>query len=366
MDGVLSELSSGYYLERDPDVLVLRRDDGSLAAAFSSRGTAPEAVRQAAEEAGHGEAFAGRRKVPSLAPSLPEPGLRANFFGRFELLRDGEPVSLGRNARALAILKYLMARRPRSVPQDYLMGWLWPESEPKRARWSLNSAVYALRKLLGGCLPSLSASETVLLEKGRYRLSPHVRLSADTDEFDSRFAKGRRLEEAGQVPEAVAEYEKAAELYRGDYLIEDLYEEWTMIEREQLIDAYTDLLRKLAVHHMEAGQPRESVRACYRILEKDRCDEDTHRLLMECFVRLGQRTRALRQYGLYERALRQEYGMAPCPETRALRASILKDGSSPAKSAVFGKTASIHSRFIGSCSHYQRGCVINDSERSDQ
>ncbi len=325
MGEALSELSNRYYLERDPDVLVLRRDDGSLAAAFSSRGAAPEAVRWAAEEAGCGEAsveaFDGRRESPS--PAL---GLRANFFGRFVLLLDGEVVSLGRNAKALAILRYLLARRSRPVPQDYLMGWLWPESEPKRARWSLNSAVYALRKLLGDCLPTLPASETILLEKGRYRLSPHIRLSVDTDEFDSRLAKGRRLEEAGRVPEAVAEYEKAAGLYRGDYLIEDLYEEWTTIERERLVDGYTDLLRRLAVHHVEAGRPRESVRACYRVLEKDRCDEDTHRLLMECFVRLGQRTRALRQYGLCERALEREYGMTPSPQTRSFYASILRDG----------------------------------------
>jgi DNA-binding response OmpR family regulator len=163
MSEVLSELSDGYYLERDPDVVVLRRVDGSLVAAFSSRDAAPEAVRRAAEEAGHGEAFAVSWEAP-LAVSSAEPRLRANFFGRFELLRDGEIVSLGRNARALAILKYLLARRPRPVPQDYLMDWLWPESDLKRARWSLNSAVHALRKLLGGCLSDLSAPETVLFE----------------------------------------------------------------------------------------------------------------------------------------------------------------------------------------------------------
>lgn len=321
MGETLSKLSNGYYLERDPDLLVLRRDDGSLAAAFSSRGAAPDAVRWAAEEAGHGEAFANRQGAPS--PAL---GLRANFFGRFELLLDGELVSLGGSAKALAILRYLMARRSRPVPQDYLMGWLWPESEPKRARWSLNSAVYALRKLLGGCLPSLAASETILLEKGRYRLSPLIHLSADTDEFDSRFSEGRLLEETGRIPGAIAEYEKAAELYRGDYLIEDLYEDWTVIERERLIDTYTDLLGRLATHYMKTGQPQEGVRACYRVLEKDRCDENTHRLLMECFVRLGQRTRALRQYRSYEQTLRREYDMAPSPGIQALYGGILKDG----------------------------------------
>jgi DNA-binding SARP family transcriptional activator len=256
------------------------------------------------------------------------PRLRIHFFGRFELLCDDEAISLGCNLRALAILKYLLAHRGgRPVPQDYLMGWLWPESDSKRARWSLNSAIYALRKLLGGCLSFLPTSETVLFEEGFYRLSPCVLLSADTDEFDSHYEEGLSFEGAGRVPEAVSEYEKAADLYRGDYLTEDLYEEWTMIERERLLDAYTDLLGRLAGRYLEADWLREGVRTCYRILEKDRCDEDAHRLLMECFVRFGQRARALRQYRLCEQVLRHECDMAPSPEIRALYVSILKDGN---------------------------------------
>jgi len=165
----------------------------------------------------------------------------------------------------------------------------------------------------------------VLLERGRYRLSPQVRFSADTDEFDSCYEKGRHLEEAGRVPEAVAEYEKAAELYRDDYLMEDLYEDWTMVERERLLDAYTDLSRRLAIRYMKSGRLQESIRTCYQILEKDRCDEYTHRLLIECFVHQGQRARALRQYKLCEGTLKNEYEMTPSTETRSLHMSIMKD-----------------------------------------
>jgi DNA-binding SARP family transcriptional activator len=253
-----------------------------------------------------------------------------HFFGRFELLRNGEEVVyLGRNTRALAILKYLLAhRKSRPVPQDYLMGWLWPESDLKRARWSLNSAIYALRKLLGRCLPSLAASETILFEGGSYRLSSQVRLNADTDEFDSHYEEGHRLENAGRMPEAVTAYEKAVELYRGDYLSEDLYQEWTAIERERLLDAYKDSLRRLSVYYMHAGYLRESIRTCYRVLEKDSCDEATHCLLIECYIRLGQRGRALRQYRLCEGALRHEYDTKPSPETQALYTGILKDAGS--------------------------------------
>src|SRR3712207_2160913 len=109
--------------------------------------------------------------------------LQVRFFDHFELLCDGEAVPLGRNGKALTILKYLLADRSRTVSQDYLMGWLWPESNLKKARWSLNSAIRGVRKLL-----SCSSSATIdyiLLEEGYYRLAPNVQVATDVEEFRS-------------------------------------------------------------------------------------------------------------------------------------------------------------------------------------
>jgi len=139
--------------------------------------------------------------------------------------------------------------------------------------------------------------------------------------------KGRSLEKASRTSEAAGEYEKAAKLYKDDYLIDDLYEDETMVERERLIYIYTDLLKRLSLHYANIGQLRKSISTCYRILEKDYCDEDTHRLLIECFVRLGLRTRALRQYRLCTTRLRQEYETEPSPKTQALYRSVLSNES---------------------------------------
>ena len=280
------ELPAGYYLERDPDVLILRRLDGSMVGAFSARGALPEAVRKAVEESDNVGSHEGARL------RLPPGGQRCRrFFGHFELLCDGEPVHLGRNGKALAILKYLLAHRSRPVSQDHLMGWLWPDSNLKKARWSLNSAIHGLRKLLGRC-PSASGGESVnyiLLEEGYYRLSPAVGVATDIEDFDEGYERGRRLERMDRAEEAARAYEEAVALYRGDYLLEDLYEDWTMVERERLSNTHVEMLDRLAVHYMQSGQLRDSVRACYEVLEKDRCHEDSHRLLMSCYVRLGQR-----------------------------------------------------------------------------
>jgi DNA-binding SARP family transcriptional activator len=331
MRGLSIELPTGYYLERDPDILILRRLDGSMVGAFSTRGAAPEAVRKAAEESPSQRAPSRRGEVPAGVPARSSV-LRANFFGHFEVLCDEEPLPLGRNGKALTILKYLIANRSRPVSQDHLMGWLWPESNLKKARWSLNSAIHGLRKLLGSCPSSLgpSSSEShtsshVLLEEGYYRLSPEVRVSTDVEEFEGACEEGLRLEKEGLIAEASERFEGAIGLYRGDYLVEDLYEDWTMVERERLVNAYVDVVGRLAGHAMEAGRHQESIRACYRVLEKDRCHEESHRMLMRCYAQLGLRARALRQYRLCEEALCQEYGLSPSPDTQTLYLSLLND-----------------------------------------
>jgi hypothetical protein len=161
---------------------------------------------------------------------------------------------LGRNAKALAILKYLLAYQARPVSQDHLMGWVWPESNLKNARWSLNSAIYILPRILSSC----SASTTVnyiLLEEGYYRLCPTVEVATDLDEFDVHYEQGR-LEKANWTEEAAACCERAVGLRRGDYLIEDLYEDWTMVERERLSNAYVDDVRPTGCSPPGGGQAR--------------------------------------------------------------------------------------------------------------
>lgn len=109
-----------------------------------------------------------------------------------------------------------------------------------------------------------------------------------------------------------------------------------MVERERLSNAYVDMLGRLAELRLRSGRPREGVRACYRILEKDRCHEDAHRLLMRCYAGLGMRGRAIRQYRLCEEALVRSYGVEPSPETLSLYRSLLQDGGGSGRMSTRG------------------------------
>ncbi len=266
------------------------------------------------------ECLAGVKE--SKGEESPVPDLWVRFFGAFEVFCRGKPLELGRNGKAIAIFKCLLARRGRPVSQDALMGWLWPESSPKKARWSLNSAVYTLRRSLGEEHEGVLPSDCVLLERGHYRLA-RLRVSSDVEEFNARYKRGRFLERARKTEDALSEYEGAVALYRGDYLVEDLYEDWTMIERERLTSAYVDVLNRLATHYARAGSLQKSITDRYLLLEKDPYHEESYRSLMRCYARLGLRGRALHQYELCERRLSGLYGISSAPETRDLHEKLL-------------------------------------------
>jgi DNA-binding SARP family transcriptional activator len=316
------ELPSGYHLEMDPDILTLRRADDSEVAYFSANGATPEMVRLAAEEDMLG-VHADERGAEVGNGTAASRRLRVHFLGRFELVYDGAAVPPCRHTKALAILKYLLAYPGQPVSRDFLMGWLWPEANLRKARWSLNSSVHALRRFLGDNLPFEHAPGLVVCDEGHYRLSPTLRPRSDVEEFDERYARGRSLEVERGMPGAVAEYERAAELYRGDYLSEDLYEDWTIIERERLFNAYVYMLDRLCGYYLETGNQQRGIEACYELLEKDPCHEESHRRLIACYAQLGMRERASRQYQVCARVLKSRYGVDPSPDTHATYRSVL-------------------------------------------
>jgi DNA-binding SARP family transcriptional activator len=274
--------------------------------------------------------YAGTNRQKSLTTGqgAPVPGtnsprlfLYIRFFGRFEMSFGNEVLPLPRSPKVTAILKYLLASPERPTSRDFLMAWLWPESDFTRAKYSVNSAIYVLRKHLSGLFSTLTPTECILLEHDHYRLSPNIHVQSDKDKFDARYRHGSELERAQQVSEAVAEYSEAIALYEGEFLSEDLYEEWTLIERQRLGAAYVDMLERIAAYHKVNGNYRESIEACYRILAKEPCQESSHRLLMECYARLGLRTQALRQYELCEEIL-TSYGIVPTGEIKKIYEQI--------------------------------------------
>jgi DNA-binding SARP family transcriptional activator len=117
-------------------------------------------------------------------------------------------------------------------------------------------------------------------------------------------------------------YESAANLYQGDFLADDLYEEWPVLTRERLRMTYLDMLDRLSRIHFNQGQYLACVNLCHIILTCDNCREDAHRRLMRCYSRQGQHQLALSQFQACVETLRAEMDVDPEPVTKQLAERI--------------------------------------------
>lgn len=85
------------------------------------------------------------------------------------------------------------------------------------------------------------------------------------------------------------------ELYRGEYG-RPFYSDWCTARRHELRTAYLEARRQLAQIAWRGAAFDESTEHWRSLLHVDNCVEEAHPGLMQCYVRQGKRSAALRQY----------------------------------------------------------------------
>lgn len=224
------------------------------------------------------------------------------------------------------LLKYLLIHRRTRVSRESLMERFWARHDPDSARNNLNVAVYGLRK----CLKEQDIScNFIVFHEGGYQIDEKMPLEIDIDAFNYNIARAGSLAASGNDEGALQAYQRATELYRGEFLPDDLCESWTQPLRQELTDKYADACRYIADYLVEARALREALEVLARLLEIDDCDEAVHRRVMQVHALMGQRHLALRQFNLCKEALARELNVSPETETVALFEKIRRGDVHP-------------------------------------
>lgn len=249
------------------------------------------------------------------------PGLSVTCFGRFTVKRFGEVVTLCPSRNGQGILRYLIAQGGHYATSDVLKAIFWPEDEGEVGQRKLHVAISALRRSLHTVLGTEHGDGYILYKNGMYLLNPNIEIVTDVNEFMQCYSRGQQRQH-----ERIALYERACQLYKGPFLYEDLYADWSSLQREQLSQAYLVMCRILAEHYMESQHYQEAAQWATALLKEDRCNEVAHRLLIQIYAAQGRRSEAHQQYQRCEMMLREELGVQPMPETqRALQIVIGKN-----------------------------------------
>ena len=254
--------------------------------------------------------------------------LELYFLSSFRALRGGVPIE-ALTGKPRQFLKLLAANGRRHVPKDGLIEMLWPEGQPGAGATSLKVVAHKLRNALEPHKETGDAGTWIVAAHGTYRLNPEAPIWVDADEFRSHWRNGSALQRQGRLVEARAELARAEELYLGDYLEEDLYEEWTVIPREELKDIHLDLLQRLAALAERDEDHVDVIRYCHKIVLADPCREDGYRMLMRSHGALNQLARAGAWYAVCRATLAREVGVPPHSETIETFESLFTPGETP-------------------------------------
>ncbi|MDX2701879.1 BTAD domain-containing putative transcriptional regulator [Streptomyces sp. PA03-6a] len=312
------EAADGWFRQAGPS--------GAAAPAGPSGAAAPAGPSGA--DAGGARLWARFRRGPR-APERPAPPpvrpaaplLAVGLLGSLSVSVDGVPAEGWHGHRTRSLLAFLLTHRDPWPHRETLMDAFWPDSAPGAARNSLGVAMHQLRQTLG----TATGEPVVVFRCGAYRLGPGLGLWLDCDEFDLLLRTAREAEDRGDRSGAAEEYERALALYRGEFLAESPYEEWTVLHRERLRLAHLDALARLSELHFTAGRYAPCAELCRRLVALDPCRETAHRRLMRCLSRIGQPHLAILQFRACVRTLREDLGVPPQRETVELHQRLRDD-----------------------------------------
>jgi LuxR family transcriptional regulator, maltose regulon positive regulatory protein len=262
--------------------------------------------------------------VASWSKVIEVAGLKIKLFGEFRVQRGEDLIERrewdGQKSRSL--LKLLLTRPGHAFSGDEIIEALWPGVSPEAANRRLRITVSLLRRTLEPDLERGSDSRYVLRRRPGYLFDRHSDCEVDAWELEERQGRAEAFREAGELDEAIDEYGAALELWRGEFLGEDPYEEWAIAAREEWQERRLSVFSGLAECLALKGRYAEAVEVCNRALALEEYREDLHRRLMLYHYCSGEQALALRTYRDYTRTLKEELGTAPSPELARLMERI--------------------------------------------
>jgi DNA-binding SARP family transcriptional activator/tetratricopeptide (TPR) repeat protein len=225
------------------------------------------------------------------------------LLGGFAVTVDGtaSPSSGWTRRHAAALVKVLALAPGHRLHREQVLDLLWPDDAPADAGPKLHKAAHFARKATGH-------SDVIVLRGESVRLFPGADLAVDAIRFEELARRALAEEDPDLADDAL-------DVYAGELLPEDRYEDWAVERRESLRLRHLDLLRLL-----ERWE---------EVADLDPSDERAHVVLMRRYVSEGDRHAALRQFERMDRVLRTELGVRPGADACAIRDSLLAAESVP-------------------------------------
>lgn len=258
------------------------------------------------------------------------PEVEFGVLGPIEVRVDGRPLAV-RGTRQRAVLTSLLLRSGAVVPLDRLVDDVFGEQPPDDARNAVQTYIARLRKALG------PAARLVVTRPLGYLLD------VPDDAIDARRFEALCTKEST----ALADIDAALELWRGPAYGE-FADGFARGHAQRLAELRLAAMEDKAELLLDRDHTAEAVSSLETIVDEAPWRERAVTLLVTALARQGRVADALAAYRAYRDRIRDDLGLDPPPEMRALEQQVLnRDVSSAPKPEQRSRRPGRTTSFLG-------------------
>lgn len=172
-------------------------------------------------------------------------------FGGLSFYYNGSPVSIvWESQKARLLFCYLLVTYDQWVHRDKIIELLWPGGDEGAAINNFKTTLSRLRKSFSG-----SRSVNPVLTQGEAVRINHNGITLDASMFRHKATTGIKLLARGDIKSARAFLEAAQDLYSGEFLPEEPFNQFITSTRRELAELNSAVIISLGKIYQQEGNP---------------------------------------------------------------------------------------------------------------
>ncbi len=235
--------------------------------------------------------------------------LTITMLGGFSIVYEGKEIVPGRNttSKFIQLLQIIWTKGDEGITRQQLIDDLYGEEDSANISNSFNNLIYQMRKQM--VRAGLPVADYVHKQQRMYYPDPEINVIVDVQEFEQTVA---RAEAASDENLKQNLYERAMEIYKGQYLPHLQNESWVIVKGVALQNKFDKVVNWLGNFYMG----RKNFPDAYRVYEKAAkiYPESEYQIgQMQSLVARGKYKEAFQLYDQVSKFYSQELGIPVSP-----------------------------------------------------
>ena len=220
-------------------------------------------------------------------------------FGKFEIISSKGLIEDKdwKSQKALSLFRYLVTNRNKKIPVEVIYSFFWENMDENYARINLNSALHTIRKITG-----LTSQDLYLKRNVCCLLIDNENIKVDADDFKKFIDLSKK---ASSIAEAIIYLKKAKNIYKGPFLIEEFYTNWSQDERTKYEMMYIEILDQLIELFYKEKNYHECLDCLYKYLNVEPYNERNYYKAISILISIGRIKEGKNLYNKMKRFLRE-------------------------------------------------------------